>query len=109
MENTIYIGEYANGKKISLGGVIELPDSHLKIIRPYIGTSPPDTADALTETIEDKITLILEDKDFWPVICKLDEGEAQELANILNEAIKHKTKKGSKPEDEGFVQFNKMI
>ena len=108
MENTIYIGEYTNGKKISLGGVIELPGSHLKIIRPYIETSPPDTADALTQTIEDKITLILEDGDFWPVICKLSEEEAKKLTSALEEAIKHRAK-GSTPEDEDFIQLNRKI
>ena len=109
MKNAIYIGKYAEGSKISPDGVIELPDSNLKIIRSYIVTSPPDTADALAQTIEDKIILILQDGNFWPVICKLSEEEAKKLTSALEEAINHKTNPNSKPGDDDFVQFNKKV
>lgn len=85
MENTIYIGKYFG--RIKKSGVLDLPESRLRVLRPYVGT---DTDGTYTD---DRVTLVVEDGKpeskvgFWPYICKMEIEEAVKLRNALDKAI----------------------
>lgn len=73
MEITVYVGKY----KVPKGGAIPLPNSKLKVLSFYVGTS------GRKEVKDDRLTLVVEDGDFWPVICKLTDEETSKLIETL--------------------------
>lgn len=81
MDNTIYVGKY----KVPKGGVIPLPKSRLRVLNFYVGTGKHGAVK------DDRLTLIVEDGDFWPVICKLDDREAEELIKALEIALSRRS------------------
>jgi len=74
LENTIYVGKY----KIPENGVIPLPDSKIRVLNYYLGVKKGK---------DDRLTLVLEDGDFWAVICKLTDEEAEQLLLALETVL----------------------
>jgi hypothetical protein len=63
--------------------VVSLANGDLNVIRPYVGVNPKEE-----ESIDDKVTLVVNDEDnsFWPCIAWLEEHEALKLAEQLIQA-----------------------
>jgi len=85
MENTIRVGAYT----IPEDGVISIPKSKFKILSRYIGIK-----DGLQLFEDDRITLCLEDGDFWVFISKMSIDEAKKLCEALYGVIVYKEKGG---------------
>lgn len=79
MNITLYTKPYGGQTEVKL-------EAHLQVIRPYVGQNVL-TGD---EWIEDSVTLVVNTGTFWPVIIKLNEKEANKLADVLQKAAKHK-------------------
>lgn len=80
MNITLYTKPYGGQTEV------KLEESYLQVVRPYVGQSVM-TGD---EWIEDSVTLVVDTGTFWPVIIKLNEKEANKLAEALQKAAKHK-------------------
>ncbi|MFA5032452.1 MAG: hypothetical protein WC614_05470 [bacterium] len=101
MENTLYVGKY----KVREEGIIKLPKSKLIVLSKFLSdkkigqmkyTGKTDTkGKKLFE--DDRITIVIEDTDFWPCISKMDLKEAEKFRNALTEVIEYK-KKGRRPQ-----------
>jgi len=81
MENAIYVGKY----KIPKHGMIKLPNSKIGVFSFYIGVDKHGRG-----WLEDKLTLVVEDGTFLPVICKLTDKEAKKLIKALQDVLKHR-------------------
>ena len=83
MENIFYVGKYA----IPDDGVIPLPKTTIQVMNKYIGIGK------FSNVIkDDRITLVIKDYDFWPVICKFDDDEVMELINMLIRSLRNREK-----------------
>jgi hypothetical protein len=62
---------------------VDLKNGDINVIRPYVGVNPKGE-----ESIQDKVTLVVNDEDnsFWPCIMWLEEYEALKLAEQLIQA-----------------------
>lgn|GEM_PF-2987967 len=81
MENTIHVGAYT----IPEDGVISIPKSKFKILSKYVGMD-----DNLQLFEDDRITLCLEDGNFWVFISKMSIDEAKKLCEALYGVIVYK-------------------
>ena len=68
-------------------GVIEIPNSQIKVLDAYHSSSDGGK----TISTDYKVTLVLEDKDFWPYICRMSDEEAIELRNSLDKILKERS------------------
>lgn len=83
MENTIYVGKYI----VPEDGVICLPQSKIKILTKYLTTESNELA------IDDRLIFVIEDNNFWPIICKLNDTEAEKLVQVLVKALRWRRSK----------------
>ncbi|MBA7593147.1 hypothetical protein ES703_00064 [subsurface metagenome] len=74
MDNTIYVGKY----KVPKSGTIPLPKSKLRVLSCYVNTAGE---------VDSRVTLVIEDENFWPAICKMSDEEARDLAFVLIETV----------------------
>ena len=82
MEATIYVGKY----KVPKNGVIPMPKTaRLRVLSHYIGIN--ENGETL---LDDRLTITVEDENFWSVIIKLEDKEAIRLIQALKEAMKHR-------------------
>jgi len=82
MEAMIYVGKY----KVPKNGVIPMPKTaRLRILSHYMGVN--ENGETL---LDDRLTITVEDENFWPVIIKLEDKEATRLIQALQEAMKHR-------------------
>jgi hypothetical protein len=81
LENTIHVGAYT----IPEDGVISIPKSKFKILSKYVGMD-----DNLQLFEDDRITLCLEDGNFWVFISKMSIDEAKKLCEALYGVIVYK-------------------
>jgi hypothetical protein len=81
LENTIHVGAYT----IPEDGVISIPKSKFKILPKYVGMD-----DNLQLFEDDRITLCLEDGNFWVFISKMSIDEAKKLCEALYGVIVYK-------------------
>jgi len=75
MDNTIYVGKYLADNKIPESGVIRLSESKIIILSHYLGVN----VKTHEEWIDDRATIVIADKDFWPVIIKLTDNQLIDL------------------------------
>ncbi|MCP8313159.1 MAG: hypothetical protein H3Z53_02145 [archaeon] len=104
MENTIHVGAYT----IPEDGVISIPKSKFKILSRYVGIN-----DDLKLFDDDRITLCLEDGNFWAFISKMSIDEAKKLCEALYGVIIYKEKGGKGQltitiEEGGLVRYREI-
>lgn len=113
MDITIYTGKYqrmlvgrevldrSDLEKIKDLCVIELPKAKLRVYNRYNGVS-----EITGETsVDNRVTLVVHDGNFWPYICKMDKEEATGLRDALDAMINsdtNRTKSISIPEEEKY-------
>jgi len=82
MEATIYVGKY----KVPKNGVIPLPKTtKLRVLSYYLGIDEKGNS-----WKDDRLTITLEDENFWPVVIKLSDHEATRLVEVLQEILEHR-------------------
>ena len=82
MEVTIYVGKY----KVPKNGVIPMPKTaRLRVLSHHIGIN--ENGEPL---LDDRLTITVEDENFWSVIIKLEDYEATRFVQALKEAMKHR-------------------
>jgi len=85
MEAAIYVGKY----EVSEDGIIPLPQkSKIRVLSCYIGIK--ENGDWF---VDDRLTIALEDGDFWPTIIKLTDEEANKLIKAIRTALEYRRKK----------------
>lgn len=104
MENTINVSAYT----IPEDGVISIPKSRFKILSKYVGID-----DKLQLFEDNRITLCLEDGNFWAFVSKMSIDEAKKLCEALYGVIVYK-ERGEKGqlaitiEKGGLVQYREI-
>lgn len=81
------MGKYIQEEKIDKDGVIEIPNSEIKILDTYHSSSDGGK----TISTDYSLTLVLEDENFWPYICRMSNEEALELRNSLDKILKKRS------------------
>jgi len=95
METTIYVGKY----KIPKNGIIPMPnEARLRVLSFYTGI----TSSGETFT-DDRLTIVVEDENFWPVIIKLEDSEVDSLIRALQKIAEHRKRDEEATEQESYT------
>ena len=97
MQSVIYTGIY----KIPKRGTIPLPGAKILIMSAYA------TEDEKEErSIDNRLTVVVEDRNFWPFICNLSDEKAVELRDALTRMIRwRKNHSQMPPEDQKIIMI----
>ena len=91
MQTVIYTGAY----KIPKHGVIPLPGSKILILSAHA------TKNKKKEPfIDNRLTIVVENENFWPFICNLSDEKAIKIRDSLTEMIRWRRNHSGSPSEE---------